>query len=87
MLHDVHCQRGFPHRRPRGNDNHFRLVQSVGHFIKINEAGGQAGQTAAAFVKILNARDRLTDQFLHRGSGFPGTFLVNLLNLALHLIE
>ena len=78
------AKRFSPWKAARHN-NHLRLVQSVGHFIKINEAGGQAGQTAAAFVKILNARDCLTDQFLHREVASPAR-LVNL-NLTLHLIE
>ena len=38
-------------------------------------------------MKILNARNRLPDQFLHRGSGFTCPLLIDLLDLALHLIE
>ena len=39
VLGDVHGERGFAHGRTRGDDDHFGLVQAVGHFIELRQAG------------------------------------------------
>ena len=59
VLHDVHRQRRFAHRRPRRDDDHFAAVQTVRHPVQIREARRQPVQRSLAAEKILNRPDGL----------------------------
>ena len=58
VLRDVHGERGLAHGRPRGDDDHLRAVQAIGHLVEIGEARGQPGDAAPALVEILDGADR-----------------------------
>ena len=62
MLGDVHGERSFAHRRPRGDDDHFARMQPAGHLVQVGEPGGDAGQHALTVVEILDRGDGILDQ-------------------------
>ena len=46
VLGDVHRERRFSHARPRGDDDHFRGMQSARHAIEFGKTGREAGDAA-----------------------------------------
>ena len=87
VLGDVHGQRGFAHRRPRRDDDHFALMQAGGHFVEIGKAGGNAGQHALVGVIFLDFGDGVVDQFLDRRAGAGDPLLADAQNVALHFVQ
>ena len=51
VLHDVHAEGGLSHRRPRRYDDELAPVEALGHAVKIDKAGGDAGNVAQAVVR------------------------------------
>ena len=66
MFGNVHGQRGLAHAGARCDHDHLSGVQSAGHAVELNEAGGNSGDPAFALVKFLDRLDRFHHLVLHR---------------------
>ena len=87
VLGHVHGECGFSHGRTRGDDDHFRAVQAIGHLVKIGEAGGEAGDLAAAVIQLVDLRDRLHELILE-ALGFVLVAVVgDFEDLGFHVVE
>ena len=87
VLGHVHGKRGFAHGGARGDDDHLGGVESVGHFVELGEAGGQAGDRAAPFIQLLDGVDGLHDLVLHAGGLVLEAVLRDGEYFALHVVE
>jgi hypothetical protein len=61
VLDDVHGERGFPHRRAGGDDEHFTALQAAAHAVELAVAGGQAAELAGVLQHVLDAVDGIHD--------------------------
>jgi len=87
VLGNVHRERRFAHRRPRGDDEHLRPVQSVAHLIEGGEARGKSGESAAIGVELLDGVDGRHHLVLHAGHAVLVALLRDLHHPRLHLVE
>ena len=91
VFHNIHCQRGFTHRRPRRNHDQFALLQAGGHAIQIDVAGGKTDHIilVLAAVEHVNALHGLGQQriYFHEALFGFGANLGDLEHLGLGLVD
>ncbi len=87
VLGDVHGERGLAHAGARGDDEHLRAVQPVGHLVELAVPGGEAGDGASALVEFLDGLDGFHDLLLHREGADLEALAGDLVDLLLDLVE
>ncbi len=61
MLRHVQGERGLAHRGPRGENDQLAPVEAAGHFVELQEAGGDALDTARRIEERVDAALELLD--------------------------
>ena len=66
MLRDAQGKAALAHRRPTGDDDEIRRLQSCELLIQLHKAGGQPRDRAFALIERVDHLDRAFDDVLHR---------------------
>ncbi len=72
VLDDVHGERGFPHGRASGDDEHFTALQAGADFVELGVAGGEAAELTGVLQHVFDGVDGIVYVVLHVAEAFFG---------------